>query len=131
MFSFYQINSFQIMTKIFSFQLKFFLHERIFGDIFLHNYLDFLETNPIVQYLLPLFLQTANLSSEVHFHSKIIFISVCNFLVHEKCLKSTTNPCVSVAATIVKVRLPSSVKYKPLQLGRLDRRTLVELVKLV
>ena len=51
MFSFYQINSFQIMTKIFSFQLKFFLLERIFGDIFLHNYLDFLETNPIVQYL--------------------------------------------------------------------------------
>ena len=39
------------MTKIFSFQLKFFLLERIFGDIFLHNYLDFLETNPIVQYL--------------------------------------------------------------------------------
>ena len=28
---------------------------------------------------------------------------VCNFLVHDKCLKLTTNPCVSVAATIVKV----------------------------
>ena len=30
-------------------------------------------------------------------------LPVCNFLVHDKCLKLTTNPCVSVAATIVKV----------------------------
>ena len=30
-------------------------------------------------------------------------ILVCNFLVHEKCLKTVQNPCVGVAATLVKV----------------------------
>ena len=29
-------------------------------------------------------------------------ISVCNFLVHEKCLKTICNPCVGVAATLVQ-----------------------------
>ena len=28
--------------------------------------------------------------------------SVCNFLVHEKCLKTICNPCVGVAATLVQ-----------------------------
>ena len=75
----------------------FFLLQRIFGDIFLNNYLDFPETNPIVQYL-------KFYSETLYDYSKIRFLfSVCNFLVHDKCLKSTTNPCVSVAATIVKV----------------------------
>ena len=35
--------------------------------------------------------------------SSMASLLVCNFLVHDKCLKLTTNPCVSVAATIVKV----------------------------
>ena len=94
------------MTKIFSFQLKFFLLQRIFGDIFLNNYLDFPETNPIVQYL--------KFDSETLYdYSKIrFFFSVCNFLVHDKCLKSTTNPCVSVAATIVKVSWGSITVFR-------------------
>ena len=32
----------------------------------------------------------------------LLLISVCNFIVHEKCLKTVTLPCYSVAATLVK-----------------------------
>ena len=31
-----------------------------------------------------------------------LLLSVCNFIVHEKCLKTVTLPCYSVAATLVK-----------------------------
>ena len=103
------------MTKIFSFQLKFFLLERIFGDIFLHNYLDFLETNPIVQYL-KFDSQTLDDYSKIRFS-----FSVCNFLVHDKCLKSTTNPCVSVAATIVKVSWGLIVLLSFIKICRTER----------
>ena len=45
-----------------------------------------------------------NLKSTIEIQSvKCCSLLVCNFLVHDKCLKLTTNPCVSVAATIVKV----------------------------
>ena len=30
------------------------------------------------------------------------YLAVCNFIVHEKCLKTVTLPCYSVAATLVK-----------------------------
>jgi hypothetical protein len=33
----------------------------------------------------------------------LTFISVCNIIVHEKCLKTVAIPCVSIAATLVKV----------------------------
>ena len=33
------------------------------------------------------------------------FFSVCNIIVHEKCLKTVSLPCVSIAATIVKVNV--------------------------
>ena len=32
----------------------------------------------------------------------IKLFAVCNFLVHEKCLKTICNPCVGVAATLVQ-----------------------------
>ncbi len=32
----------------------------------------------------------------------ISFSTVCNFIVHERCLKTVTLPCYSVAATLVK-----------------------------
>ena len=33
----------------------------------------------------------------------LLFFTVCNIIVHEKCLKTVSLPCVSVAATLVKV----------------------------
>lgn len=86
---------------------KVFYSSEYFGDIFRNIYLEFLETNPIVQYLL---LQMANSFLKLlKSLTDKISISVCNFLVHDKCLKSTTNPCVSVAATIVKVSHKSHI----------------------
>ena len=55
-------------------------------------------------------------------YSKIrFFFSVCNFLVHDKCLKSTTNPCVSVAATIVKVSWGLIVLLSFIKICRTER----------
>ena len=37
-----------------------------------------------------------------HWLVSFLLLPVCNFIVHEKCLKTVTLPCYSVAATLVK-----------------------------
>ena len=33
----------------------------------------------------------------------LLFFSVCNFVVHDRCLKNVVSPCSSIAANLVKV----------------------------
>lgn len=35
------------------------------------------------------------------------FVAVCNFVVHDRCLKAVVSPCSSIAASLIKVRIPS------------------------
>ena len=37
------------------------------------------------------------------------FITVCNIIVHEKCMKTVALACISIAATLVKVNIAYSL----------------------
>lgn len=41
------------------------------------------------------------------------FVTVCNFVVHDRCLKAVVSPCSSIAASLIKVRIPT-VSVPPL-----------------
>jgi hypothetical protein len=38
-------------------------------------------------------------------------VSACNFVVHDRCLKTVVSPCSSIAATIIKVTLADRCNY--------------------
>jgi hypothetical protein len=50
-----------------------------------------------------------------YYYQFFSLFSVCNFLIHDKCIKTLCNPCVGVAATLVKVS-PHHI-YLYLQIG--------------
>lgn len=43
----------------------------------------------------------------LNFSLVFLFVTVCNFVVHDRCLKAVVSPCSSIAASLIKVRIPS------------------------
>lgn len=40
-------------------------------------------------------------------------VTVCNFVVHDRCLKAVVSPCSTIAAGLIKVRIPSVSVFAP------------------
>lgn len=43
----------------------------------------------------------------LNFSPLFFFVTVCNFVVHDRCLKAVVSPCSSIAASLIKVRIPT------------------------